>query len=58
MESHNAELYGPYQPCPIVARNFTANDVTKLKTKLAELVTYVHINLLSLFHFTTFRVFL
>lgn len=41
MESHNAALYGPYQPCPIVARDFTANDVTQLKTKLAELVTYV-----------------
>jgi len=41
MESHNAALYGPYQPCPIVQKDFTANDVTRLKTKLAELVTAV-----------------
>lgn len=52
MESHNAALYGPYQPCPIEARDFTANDVAQLKTKLAALVTYVHVYLslsLSLF---------
>lgn len=58
MESHNAALYGPYQPCPIVARDFTANDVTQLKTKLAELVTYVHIHIsLCLFHFNDLFVF-
>lgn len=48
MESHNAALYGPYQPRPIVARDFTANDVTQLKTKLAELVTYLAHMFLSL----------
>lgn len=58
MESHNAALYGPYQPCPIVARDFTADDVTQLKTKLAEFVTYVHIHIsLCLFHFNDLFVF-
>lgn len=39
MESHNAELYGPYQPSPILARDFTANDVAQLKAKVGALVT-------------------
>lgn len=57
MESHNAALYGPYQPCPIVERDFTPNDVTQLKTKLAELVTYVHNLSLSLLPFHDFSCF-
>ncbi len=47
MQNHNEELYGPYEPCPILQNDFTATHVVESKSKLAALILYVTFLLLT-----------